>query len=81
MRIRLKGWEGSVGSCWRERVVEEVGERRPPGEGGSTEGVAVVVLVVMRLALMGAGGVSVGGVGGSGDGVESFWRFEGGGWG
>lgn len=40
-RMRLKGWEGSVGGPWRERVVEEVGERRPVGEGGSAEGLVV----------------------------------------
>ena len=80
-RIRLRGWEGSVGCCWRERVVEEVGERRPLGEGGSAEGVAAVVVVVMGAVLVGADGALVDGGSGGGSSAGSFWRFEGGGWG
>lgn len=45
-RERLRGWLGSVGGCWRERVVEEVGERRPVGDGGSAELIVVAVMAV-----------------------------------
>ena len=71
VRMRFKGWEGSVGGSWRERVVEEVGEGRPLGEGGSAESVVVLVVMVDASA-SGAGAVEGWGSGGA----ESFWRFD-----